>query len=230
MNGHGVQFLGRVSIFADLTQGDLKSLLTGASEREFAKNEVMVHRDGPGRALFVILEGEAKAVLTGESEREIILSFFRAGDFFGEMALIDEQARSAHVVATRRIRALVLARDSFMAVLHARPAMALRVMSELAARLRRSDEIIENLALLGAYGRVARFLIKSAEGVPPVDGWHIMRQFPSQREVAGLTGTTRETVSRLFREYRRRGLLKTTRKGVLYISAALAAETGAGDR
>jgi CRP-like cAMP-binding protein len=226
MNGRAA-FLRNVSIFSELDAADLANLESKLLEKIYLKNEAIVHRDNPGNALFIILEGEARAVITGGSDREMVLSYFGAGDFFGEMSLIDDKARSAHVLANRDTKVLVLKKEAFRDFIHQRPGIAFRVMAELSGRLRQSDEIIENLALLGSYGRVAHFLLKRVgEGAESAGGWYVLPGFPTQQEVANFTGTSRETVSRVFREYRKRGMLRTTRRGVLYLKRALVAEFG----
>jgi CRP/FNR family transcriptional regulator/CRP/FNR family cyclic AMP-dependent transcriptional regulator len=167
-----------------------------------------------------------KVVLYGESGREIILSIFKSpGDFFGEMSLLDGEPRSATVIADEPSRLLVLSRRDFQAHLAAHPRTALRVLQELSRRLRRADAVIGNLALLDVYGRLAGKLreIAAAEGEETPEGV-LVRQRPTQSEIAAMIGTSRETVSRALSEFARRGWLATSGKRLVLRRAFLAAE------
>jgi len=170
-----------------------------------------------------------KVVLYGESGREIILSLFREpGDFFGEMSLLDDQPRSATVIALERSTLLTLSRASFRAHLEAQPRTALEVLAELSRRLRRADEVIGNLALLDVYGRVARWLrdVAESDGEESAEGV-VIRQRPTHQEIAGLIGTSRETVSRALSELARRGHIDMSGKRLLLRRSFLLA---GGDR
>src|SRR6516164_5087057 len=101
--------LRNVSIFADLDPASGAALERLAEVREYADGAVIVSQEERGDALFVLVSGRVKVVLYGESGREIILSIFKTpGDFFGEMSLLDNEPRSATVIAAERSRLLVL--------------------------------------------------------------------------------------------------------------------------
>src|SRR5207245_7299784 len=95
--------------------------------------------------------------------REIILSILGAGDFFGEMALLDRQPRSANVVAVESSELLGLDREAFQTHLTSHPSTAMAILAEMSRRLRHADEVIGNLALLDVYARVARIIRDLAE-------------------------------------------------------------------
>src|ERR1700741_2288450 len=93
--------LKRVPLFNDLEGGELARFAEVAREREYPKNSVILFEDDPGDALYIVSTGQVKVVLIGEDGREVILSVMGDGDFFGEMALIDDDPRSAHVIAMK---------------------------------------------------------------------------------------------------------------------------------
>jgi CRP/FNR family transcriptional regulator/CRP/FNR family cyclic AMP-dependent transcriptional regulator len=204
-----VDWLKRVSIFSELDAQSLEGLRPLFKEQSFAKDEVIVGQETRGDSLYILSKGKVKVVLFGASGREVILSVFRPGDFFGEMSLLDNEPRSANVVAVEASRLFVLDRSAFARHLHSNPRLALNVLAEMSRRLRRADEVIGNLALLDVYGRVARYLreMASREGVETVRGIEIKHR-PDQSEVAAMIGTTRETVSRAFSEFQRRGFIE----------------------
>ncbi len=214
---HGRGLLRGVSIFADLDPAALAALERLAEVRDFRAGSVILSQQDPGDALFVLISGKVKVVLYGDSGREIILSIFKApGDFFGEMSLLDNEPRSATVIADAHSRLLVLSRKDFQAHLESHPRTALRVLKEVSRRLRRADAVIGNLALLDVYGRLAGKLreMAAAEGEDTEEGV-LVRQRPTQAEIAAMIGASRETVSRALSEFARRGWLSMSGKRLL---------------
>ncbi len=222
------ELLRRVSVFAHLDDAALGGLERLVERRRYPEGAVVLGQEEAGDALFVLAQGRVKVVLYGESGREIILSMFHApGDFFGEMSLLDDEPRSATVLAVEPSTLLVLSRDAFRRHLAAQPRTALAVLAELSRRLRRADEVIGNLALLDVYGRVARTLRQMAESDgEAVDGGIVIRERPTQSEMAGMIGTSRETVSRVLSELARRGHIEVTGRRILVRRAFLLAEDG----
>ncbi len=216
--------LRSVSIFADLDPAGVAALERLADVREYEADAVILGQEDPGDALYVLASGKVKVVLYGDSGREIILSIFKSpGDFFGEMSLLDDEPRSATVVAVEPSTLLVLSRAAFRDHIAARPGTAFRVLAELSRRLRRADAIIGNLALLDVYGRLAGKLreLAQAEGEETEDGI-LVRQRPTQAEIAATIGTSRETVSRALSELARRGYIAMVGKRLLVRRAFLA--------
>jgi CRP/FNR family cyclic AMP-dependent transcriptional regulator len=191
-----MELLQKVSIFRELPAETLADLSKRVWQRTADAGAVIVSHEEPGDALFIIASGKVKVVLYGETGREIILSILRGGDFFGEMSLLD--------------------RDAFQTHLGAHPSTALAILAEMSRRLRHADEVIGNLALLDVYARVARSIRELAQKQgEPVDGGLLIRERPTQQEMAGLIGTSRETVSRALNDFTRRGLLEMNGKQIL---------------
>ncbi|MCZ6781265.1 MAG: cyclic nucleotide-binding domain-containing protein, partial [Nitrospirae bacterium] len=91
--------LQSIPLFAHLREEDVNRISRFARDRSYPKNSVIVFEEDPGDSLYVVMSGQVKVVLIGEDGREVILSTPSKGDFFGEMSLIDDQPRSAHVIA-----------------------------------------------------------------------------------------------------------------------------------
>ena len=134
--------LRQVSIFRELPAEVLADLATRVRPRSAEAGSVIVNAEEPGDSLFVISRGKVKVVLYGETGREIILSLLHAGDFFGEMSLLDRQPRSANVVALEDSELLCLDREAFQTHLAAHPTTALGILAEMSRRLRHADEEI----------------------------------------------------------------------------------------
>jgi CRP/FNR family cyclic AMP-dependent transcriptional regulator len=205
-----VDDLKRVPLFRELSADELARFAEVTREREYPKNSVILFEDDPGDALYVVSEGQVKVVLIGEDGREVILSVLSDGDFFGEMSLIDDEPRSAHVIAMRDSRLLVLRRDDFQQQIQQHPSVALTVLKVLVQRLRQADAKIGGLVLLDVNGRVARLLLDMAD---ESGGPRITRRL-THHTIAQMIGSSRETVSRAMRELVERGLIDVTRREI----------------
>jgi CRP-like cAMP-binding protein len=209
--------LRSVSIFGGLDPASADALERLAEPRTFEEGAVVVSEDEPGDALYVLASGKVKVVLYGESGREVILTIFtRPGDFFGEMALLDDEPRSATVMAVKPSTYLTLSRADFRAYVDRHPSIALQILTELSRRLRSADAIIGDLALLDVFGRLAGKLRALAErDGEETEAGIVIRQRPTQAELAAMIGASRETVSRVLSELSRRGDVVMTGKRLL---------------
>jgi CRP/FNR family cyclic AMP-dependent transcriptional regulator len=216
--------LKRVPLFNDLSEAELARFAEVTREREYPRNSVILFEDDPGDALYIVSTGQVKVVLIGEDGREVILSVLGDGDFFGEMSLIDDEPRSAHVIAMKDSHLLVLRRDDFQQQLQQHPSVALKLLRILVQRLRRADEKIGSLVLLDVNGRVAQLLLDLAE---ESGGPRITRKL-THHTIAQMIGSSRETVSRAMRELVERGLIAVSRREITILDHdALRAMTGA---
>jgi CRP/FNR family transcriptional regulator/CRP/FNR family cyclic AMP-dependent transcriptional regulator len=136
-----------------------------------------------------------------------------AGDFFGEMALLDDEPRSATAIAVEDTDLLSLQRSEFEGVVATKTSISAALIKVLSARLRKANHQISTLALLDVYGRVARVLMDMAreEGRRLRDGRMAFRRATHQ-EIANRIGTTRETVTRMMKDLERQGLVQVEGK------------------
>src|SRR5918992_4094812 len=158
-----MEVLRKVPLFSGLGEADLAAFADLTRERSYPKGSVIVFEDDPGDALFLVAAGQVKVVLIAEDGREVIISVLGEGSFFGEMAVIDEEPRSAHVIAMEDSSLLVLRREDFHARLRHSPEVAISLLKEISRRLRRADEKIGSLVLLDVNGRVAHLLLRMAD-------------------------------------------------------------------
>src|SRR6267378_1588523 len=206
-----VAVLQKVPLFGQLGPVDLQRVVEVARERSYPKNSVILFEDDPGDALYVVAEGQVKVVLIGEDGREVILSVLGEGEFFGEMALIDDEPRSAHVIAMEDSTLVVLRREDFTNILMQVPAIALALLKELSRRLRRVDEKVGSLVLLDVNGRVAQLLLDLADEA----GSNRITRRLTHHTIAQMIGSSRETVSRTMRELVDKGYIEISRREIL---------------
>lgn len=208
--------LQKVPLFHSLPQGELTAFGELLRERAYPKGSVILFEDDPGDALYIVAAGQVKVVLIGEDGREVILSVLGEGSFFGELALLDDEPRSAHVIAMEDSSVLALRREDFQARLRSSPEVAIALLRELSSRLRRADEKIGGLVLLDVNGRVAELLLRLSD---EEGGDRITRKL-THHTVAQMIGSSRETVSRTMRDLVERGIIQVTRKDITVLDRA----------
>jgi CRP-like cAMP-binding protein len=202
------ELLRSVPIFSELSEADFASLAKVANRRRYPKDSVVFFENEQGDFFFMILEGRIKVTILGDDGREVILSLLGSGDFFGEMALLDNEPRSATAIAVEDSELLSLHRNDFQSVLSDNRSIMVGLIKVLTARLRRANHQISTLALLDVYGRVARVIVDMAreEGRRLKDGRIAFRRATHQ-EIANRIGTTRETVTRMLKDLERQGMI-----------------------
>jgi len=136
-----IGFLKEVPLFAQFREDELKLLVQAARQQRFEPGTLIIRENEMGNEFFLVLEGQVE-VRKGKEP----LAILNAGQFFGEMVFLDEMVRSADVVVTENTRCLVLTNDLLHELILTHPDMALKMMAELARRLRNTDQ--ESYAVL----------------------------------------------------------------------------------
>lgn len=207
------QLLRRVTLFSGLKEEELEALANVTTKKAFEKHSVILLAEEEGNSLFIIQKGRVKVSILSEDGREIVLTLLGDGEFFGEMSLLDGLPRSATVIALEDTEALMLRREDLIRLIEHTPQIAIKLMAELTIRIRRTDQKIESLALLDVAGRIASALLQLAadEGEGAPEGL-VIHNHPTQQLLANMTGTTRETVSRVLKRFRTEGYMATSGK------------------
>jgi CRP-like cAMP-binding protein len=189
-----------VPLFSDLSETSLKVITDKMVARSYGKEKMILIEESAGETFFLISEGTVKITRMSDDGREVILAILGEGDFFGEMALLDGEGRSANVVALEDAEVLTLQRSDFLDILERFPKIAIHLLKELTTRIRHSDQQIESLSLSGAEQRIALVLIRLAEEMGQIkEGTVTIEHIPYQQDIANMAGTSRETVSRVYK-------------------------------
>src|SRR6059058_5987986 len=215
-------FYRKFTLFAELDERELASIATVAKTRRYAKDDAVFHADESGDVFCLIREGKVKVTMISPEGKEIILSMMGPGDFFGEMALLDNEPRSATVIATETLDVLTIWRSDFLQILQENFTITRKVFAELSRRLRNASNRIESLATMDVYGRLARFFLDLAkENGKPLDNGYVAVTRPTHQSIANMIGTSRETVSRLIHDLMRQNLLLSEGKTIYFKKSAL---------
>ncbi|HVA56572.1 MAG: Crp/Fnr family transcriptional regulator [Gemmatimonadaceae bacterium] len=216
MNQTTADFLATVPLLSGLNRQELERFGELTREKAYPRGSVILFEDDPGDSLFVVRTGRVKVVLIGEDGREVILGVLGVGEHFGELALIDDRPRSAHVIAMEDSKLLVLRRDDFRARVESSPTVAWSLLTELSRRLRRADDKIGGLVLLDVPGRIARLLLDLAEE----SGSAVIEKSLTHQTIAQMIGASRETVSRAMKEFQDSGWVAVERRRITVVDRA----------
>jgi CRP-like cAMP-binding protein len=207
--------LRAIPLFSSLGDKETREIADLLIDRKYPKGAVVFEDGSLGDYMYVIQGGEVKITKMSEDGREKILEILGEGEFFGEMALLDREPRSASVKTTRACTLLALSRQDFLALLRRSPEISLEIIRALSRRLRETDEQVRGLLFERVEGRARRLLRRRA--TEPVAGRSDRRATPplTHQQLADLVGTSRETITRVVKELKDLGWLE--QQGKRYI-------------
>lgn len=214
-----LDLIRRVPLFSMLTEEQAQLVADGVVKRRYRRGELVVEQGKKSNALFILLNGRARVLTADERGREVILAVLEAGDYVGEMSLIDNQPHSASVRCEIQCDMLILGRQEFARCLPENSSLSYAIMRGLVTRLRSADRQIESLALLDVYGRVARALLDMAE---EDNGDKVIRGKVSRQDLAKIVGASREMVSRVMKDLTERGVIENLDTGGLRLKSRAA--------
>ena len=198
-------------LLRSLSDEAIKNLSARCRWRSYNRGETVLDKGGNSREVFFILKGSVAIVSFSGAGREVTLATRKAGDFFGELAAIDEEPRSASATAVEKTDLAIMGSDVFLDLLHENGPVSFCLLQRLAAVIRTSGLRIMELSTLQAAQRVYAELLRMAQPDAAVPGLWVVRPLPPMHEIASITSTTRETVNRAISQLYPSGLLK--RKG-----------------
>src|SRR5688572_12470606 len=180
---------------ATLTAAELDEISRHGVVREFRDRTMLLSEGDESDSLYIILQGRVRAFVSDPQGREAVLSVLGPGEYFGEIAL-DEGPRSASIMTLEPCRMLVVPRAEFAQFVKGSPTFAMHFINHLIGRIRALTDNVRSLALMDAYGRVARLLLESSV---TEDGRQYVPKL-TQVEIASRVGCSREMVSRIFKD------------------------------
>jgi CRP-like cAMP-binding protein len=202
------ELLKKIPFLKDVPVTDLTYLVKIAQEKSYRKNEEIFGPDVSGDSLYIVLTGRIKIFTRSPSGKVKILAYLEKGDFFGEMALLEEESRSAGAIALDDTSVMIIHRKDFQKLLAAHTFLALELLRVLSARLRAADKEIESLTFQNVFGRVAGILLSMAERYGKQDAKGIKLSIElTHQDIAQIVGTAREMVTRVLSRFKRIGCI-----------------------
>jgi CRP/FNR family cyclic AMP-dependent transcriptional regulator len=210
MRVNAAEALRRCVLFSRVDDQTLGRCVDSLRSRRYRRNETIFHQGDPGDSLYVIQAGAVKIVLPDpEGEEGAIIATLGAGDFFGELALLDGEPHSATAIALEATEALVLRRDTFDRLVDEDPSLRRALFAGLVGELRRLTQHVGELHFLNLPGRLAWRIVRMAREADPSAEGEIHLSWPfSQSELAAMIGGTRQTVNRLLADFTAEGLIR----------------------
>jgi CRP/FNR family transcriptional regulator len=204
--------LARVPIFADLPAADLRQIAGLSHPRRFAAGETVFREGDHSNTCYIVRTGHARAIREHSDGRQIALATFGPGDIFGELAMFDDEERSATIEAIDAVDALAILGPDMRRLMLQRPEIAVALAAALARRLRATNERLASQSFQTVQSRVANVLSQlveqaRAEGVDDDE----VPITATQVDVAMLAGSSRESASRFLASLERAGVISQGR-------------------
>lgn len=198
-----------ISIFAGMTPAELELIEQRMVRRSYPKNTIILSEGDCSDSLYMILSGKVKVFLNDESGKEAIINYQEAGEYFGELSLIDESKRSASIMTVEKTNLAVITKQAFYQIMNDNPGIAIHLLKDLVQRIRDLTDEVKSLALSDVYGRLSKTLQAMAierEGQLVIEGPY------TQQELANRIGASREMVCRIFKDLVKGGYIAIDQK------------------
>jgi CRP-like cAMP-binding protein len=217
MQGAKNESLAGIRLFDGLSESALEDLSKRCRWREYQPDEQVIDRNSDSRDLYLIVEGRVRVVNYSVTGREVTFDEREKGEYFGELAALDGEPRSANVIALNKLNVACLSQEAFNRLLLEHPQVTLKILNGLAKIVRASNKRIMDLSTVGANNRVHAEILRLALPGVRTDNTAIVSPFPIHGDIASRVSTTRETVNRVFSDLSRRGVVKRSKSNLVVL-------------
>lgn len=198
-----IEALKQVPFFSGLDKAEAQTLAQRLAPRRFDVDQVIFHHGDPGGLLYIITSGKVKISYSQPDGQEALLAILGEGDFFGELALLDDAPRSATAEAMEATETLTLHRTEFINYIGQNPEFAYHVLRTLTKRIRHLNDQISDVFFLDLNGRLARTLLTlAANHGKPIAGGTLIDIVLTQTDLAEMTGATRVSINKTLGRFR----------------------------
>lgn len=213
--------LESIGLLASLPQEELKRLEQSCGWHRYAAGDEIFDWNSHSRDIFLIIRGRVKLVNHSLTGREVAFATEGVGGYFGELAAVDGEPRSAAAIAIEESLLATLPPETFNDLLLKYPVVMHEVMSRLARIIRVCDERIMDLSTLGAMQRIHLELLRRAEPDPLQRDVWVIHPMPTAKTIAESALTSRETVSRVLSQLQSSGIVRRKDRSLYIADRAL---------
>ncbi len=212
------EVLRQAPLFTGLDDEAAEALSAAMVENRLTRGEILFREGDEGDRLYVVTDGKVKLGRRSADGRENLLVILGPGQMFGELSLFDPGPRSATATGVTDCTLQSLSHDELGRWLDGRPEVARGLLSQLAGRLRRANDVVADLVFSDVPGRVAKALLDLSNRFGRVadDGIHVSHDL-TQEELAQLVGASRETVNKALADFASRGWLRLEARSVVLL-------------
>jgi CRP/FNR family transcriptional regulator, cyclic AMP receptor protein len=214
------QLLARSVLFSRLGEREAEAILARATIARYAEGERIFAKGDPGNSMMAVLDGRVMISVPSTDGRQVVLSVVRTGEVFGEIALLDGMDRTADATAMTDCSLLIVGRRSFLPLLKNRPDLCIELLVVLCARMRATNEQVEDLAFLDLETRIAKTLLRLAEERHPGPSSAAPEIKISQRALGEIVGGSRESVNKHLQDWKRAGIIGIEKNLIVIRDAA----------
>lgn len=211
-----LKILRKIPFLRQFKDKDLREIYKISRVREYGPGELIFAKADAANQMFVVLSGRVKIFSHSGAKKRKTFAYLDAGDFFGEMALLEGDSRSASAEAVSYARLLVITKADFRRLLAADPNLTYYLLCTVSKRLRQANEAMEDLLFKNILGRVAKTLWQLGRRGERRGGGILLGEAYTQQELADLVGTTREPLTRALSSLKRAQLVEM-REGRYFI-------------
>ncbi len=209
-----IELLRPVELFQHLNEEQLSLLAEHSREVQFRKHAILMTEGDAGESMYVIQSGLVKVFVSDEDGKELVLYEQGAGAVIGDIALLDDEPRSASVSTLDKTTALMIGKSSFIQCLRESPEMSLGIIRSLTQRLRHATEGSRSLALDNVYRRLADKLQELS--VDKTEASARLEKKYSHQDLGNMIGASREMVGKVMAELVK-GEYIELQDGIIYI-------------
>lgn len=210
-----LKIIGRLPFFKHLPAEAISRINLLFHDHGVAVDERIYYEGDEAKYLYLVAMGKVKLVRNSTSGREVLLDILHGGDYFGTLITLGGYSYTETAIAQTDGCILQISSEDFESVLSEHPDVTRKVLEAVSRRLVESQEIIKQLSTYTVEQRIASALLRLAGKLGEVRGQDILIQLPfSRQDLAAMTGSTMETVSRVMSRFAEEGLVKSGRKWV----------------
>ena len=199
--------LRKIPLLSELTDDELARVKAEIRIRHYPKRSVVLHKGGSGDGLLFLLSGQLQVIDVTEDGRAVGLRMLEPGDFFGEIALINNTTRSASVAATTEVLVAFLPAATALHLFTHSPTVARKMLGHLAQKIKRDSEFRALLSITNTARRIYTY-IALMQQTTDKDGKPVVENLPTHQDIANMINTSRETVTRALLNLVQQGIVQ----------------------
>lgn len=194
--------LKKISFLSKLPDDAITSLAERAKSVRFPKQAVIISEGDETRSLYIMISGKVRVFTRDEKSKEVTLQVQESGSYFGELALLGDEPRSASVETLENTVCAIISKDDFKHWLVSHPDVVIALLGELSEKVRQLTEKVKQMALSNVYERTIKVLQDMAVKEGNIS---VIHNRPTQQELANMVGSSREMINKIMKELTKGG-------------------------
>lgn len=196
--------LKKIPFFSQLPDEAVNALAEKAKSVKFPKSATIISEGDETNSLYIILSGKIRVFTSYEEGKEVTLLIQEAGSYFGELALLTDEPRSATVMSLETTVCGMISKIDFIHWLHSHPNVAISLLGVLSEKIKYLTEKVKQMALSSVYERTIKVLQNMAHQEGDA---YVITNKPTQQELASMVGASREMINKVLKELTKGGYI-----------------------